>query len=76
MGIIFLSLIAKISQVFSQAAFLYSICSDNFTFTLKLFSGSNSHSIFKNWLLGYCHQSDVSKLPQVSSDHCKRINTE
>ena len=26
--------------------------------------------------LGYCHQSDVSKLPQVISDHCKRINTE
>ena len=23
-----------------------------------------------------CHRSDVSKLPQVTSDHCKRINTE
>ena len=29
-----------------------------------------------NCYLGYCHQSDVSKLPQVISDHCKRINTE
>ena len=29
------------------------------------------------WGIGlYCHQSDVSKLPQVISDHCKRINTE
>ena len=24
----------------------------------------------------HSHQSDVSKLPQVISDHCKRINTE
>ena len=76
MGIIFFSLIAKISpEVFNQAAFLYSICFDNFTLTLKLFSGSNSHFIFNNCLLGYCHQSDVAKLPQVISDHCKRINT-
>ena len=43
---------------------------------LKLFSGSNSHFIFNNCLLGYCHQSDKSKLPQVISDLCKRINTE
>ena len=47
-----------------------------FVCTLKLISGSNSHFIFNNCLLGYCHQSDVSKLPQVISDHCKRINTE
>ena len=77
MGIIFFSLIAKITAlVFNQAVFLYSICSVNFTCTLKLFSGSNSHIIFNNCLLGNCHQSDVSKLPQVISDHCKRINTE
>ena len=54
MGIIFFSLIAKITpKVFNQAAFLYSICFDNFTCTLKLFSGSNSHFIFNS---GNCHK--------------------
>ena len=77
MRIIFFSLMAKITPyVFNQAAFLYSICFDNFISTLKLFSGSNSHLIFDNCLLGYCHQSDITKLPQIISDHCKRINTE
>ena len=77
MGIICSSLIDKLTPlVFNQAASLYSICFDNFTCNLKVFSGSNSHFIFNNCLLGYCHQSDVSKLPQVISDHCKRINTE
>ena len=71
MGIFFFSLIAKITpKVFNQAAFLYSICFNNFTCTLKLFSDSNSHFIFNNCLLGYCYQNDVSKLPQVINDHC------
>ena len=80
----FIFLILKIYQnhtimgifFLNQTAFLYSICFDNFTCNLKLFSGSNLHFIFNNCLLGYCHLSDVSKLPQVISDHCKRINTE
>ena len=29
------------------------------------------HTSFNDCLLGYCHQSDVSKLPQVISDHCR-----
>ena len=44
--------------------------------TILLVPGSDSHFILNNCKLGYCHQSDVSKLPQVISDHCKRINTE
>ena len=62
-GNLFFSLIAKIApQVFYQAAFLNNICFDNFTCTLKLLCGSNSHFIFNNCLQGNCHQSDVSKL--------------
>ena len=42
--------------------------------TILLVPGSDSHFILNNCSLGYCHQSDVSKLPQVISDNCKRIN--
>ena len=52
----------------NQIAFLSSICFDNFTCTLELFSGSNS-LIIAHWV-------DVSKLSQVISDHCKKNNTE
>ena len=57
---------------FNQTAFLFSTCFDNLACR-----GSDSHFILNScYVLAYCHQSDVSKLPQVISDHCKRINTE
>ena len=42
---------------------LSSICYDDFTCTW--FSVSNSHIIFDNCLMGYCHQSDV----KIASDN-------
>ena len=75
MGIIFFSLIAKITTPCPGCLSLQYLFWQFYLY-LKIVHASNSHFIFNNWLLGYCHQSDVSKLPQVISDHCKKIKTE